>query len=63
MPEYPATIRRRSGRRSSDHNVMLAKPPEDYRQSEEFEVEIDGRQVPVHVEIPISKTNDMLYVA
>lgn len=63
MPEYPAMIRRRSGRRSKNHNVILTKPPEDYRQSEKFEVEIEGRMIPVHVEIPISKTNSTLYVA
>lgn len=63
MTSYPATITRRSGRHSKQHRVLLAKPARDYRQSEEFEVEIDGRPMTVNVEIPISETNATLYVA
>jgi hypothetical protein len=61
MPQ--ATIVRRSGRRNTEHVVELEKPPEAYAQSEELMVKINGRDMPVHVEIPIGKIANKLYVA
>jgi hypothetical protein len=61
MPK--ATIVRRSGRRSKEHRVFLKKPPEDYRQGEKLVVNIDGRDIPVYVEIPIDNHFKTLYVA
>ena len=56
-------IRRRSGRRCTDIQVELPKPPEDFVTSESFSIEIDRRIIPVHVEIPIDEHNNILYVA
>lgn len=56
-------IRRRSARHTEELWVELPKPPEDFALSETFSIEVKGRAVPVHVEIPIDKTNKILYVA
>lgn len=56
-------IRRRSGRRSEFLTVELEKPPEEFALSEQFSIHVNGRDIPVHVEIPIDGTNDILSVA
>jgi hypothetical protein len=58
-----ATIRRRSGRHTKEHIVTLEKPAHAYAQSEQFNVMIDGREISVHVEIPIDEHFDTLCVA
>jgi hypothetical protein len=60
---HKTTLTRRSGRRTSDHEVLLERAPEDYRIGDSFDITIEGRTVPVHVEIPIGDNNRQLYVA
>ena len=60
---FIAVVRRRSGRRVTDLRVVLEKPPQDYVASEQLTIQMDGRDIPAHVEIPISKHNHILYVA
>lgn len=59
----PAVISRRSGRHTKRHHVLLSKPPGDYKTSDCFTVTIDGRDIPVSVEIPIGPITDILCVA
>lgn len=61
--EHNTVITRRSGRRTATHAVTLPKPAKDYVTGEQFDIVIEGRTVPVHVEIPISDHNERLAVA
>ncbi|MEN9921009.1 MAG: hypothetical protein RL538_902 [Candidatus Parcubacteria bacterium] len=61
--QFPAVIRRRSGRACEDINVILEKPAEDYAAGESFELSLDNNIIGVHVEIPLRETADqILYV-
>ncbi len=62
--QFPDRLRRRSGRTCRDYNVILAKPAHEYVTGETFSVVLNNREVPVHVEIPSTETEDgVLYVA
>ena len=60
---FAATIKRRSGRHITDHNVDLAQPAELYKQSDTLVAVINGQPRQLNVEIPIGPTNDVLYVS
>jgi hypothetical protein len=57
-------IKRRSGHRINELSVVLPKPPEEYQQGETLTIQIEGRNVPVHVEIDCQgEYNNVLYVS
>jgi hypothetical protein len=60
---FNATIKRRSGRMTRELTLVLKKPPEQYKVSEELTIQMDGREIPAHVEIPIGHGNALLCVA
>lgn len=60
---FSVTIKRRSGRMTRNLQVILQKRAEQYESGEELTIRMDGREIPAHVEIPISIHNNILCVA
>jgi hypothetical protein len=57
-------VKRRVGRHVKDIKVQLPKPPSEYAVGEELTIQIEGRDVPVHVEIDcVGGYDSVLYIA